>query len=164
MFTSLAAAIAHNLTLAGDGLVWDVKGTSRPRGDAMRGLRAYLWTAQEGLCAGCGEGVAVSDGEVAHIVGNGLDVETDKMRGYAPGNLYFAHQDCNTDDAEVFGHVVPVTGFVRPDLVALDMPGHKALVALGESFAGRVSTAQGEARARRLARRLAMREAGNPHA
>jgi hypothetical protein len=164
MFTSLSQAIAHNLTLAGEGLAWNVKGTSRPRSDAMRGLRAYLWTAQEGICAACGEGVAVSEGEVAHVVGNGLDTDTDKMRGYVAGNLYFAHEDCNMDDADVFGHVVPATGFARPELVALTLPGHKELVSLGETFAGRVSSAQADARARRLARRLALRAAGNVHA
>lgn len=159
MFTSLAQAIAHNTRLAGPGLAWDVKGTSRPRSDAMRGLRAYLWCAQAGVCAACGEGVAITEGEVAHIVGNGADTDTDKMRGYTAGNLYFAHMDCNEDDARVFGSIVPATGFARPDVIALALPGHRELVALGDSFAARMSSSMGEHRARRLARRIALREA-----
>lgn len=164
MFTSLAAAIAHNTRLAGPGLAWDVKGTSRPRSDAMRGLRAFLWTTQEGMCAACGEGVAISEGEVAHIVGNGADTDTDKMRGYTAGNLYMSHESCNLDDAAVFGAIIPATGFARPDLIALTLPGHRELVALGDTFAARVSNGMAETRARRLARRLALREAGNTEA
>lgn len=162
MFTTLTEAIAHNVVLAGPAYAWDVKGTSRPRSDAQVGLRVWLWTAQGGMCAACGDSVAVTEGEVAHVVSNhGSD---SKGRGYVAGNLYFAHESCNADDWEVFGPVVPAHGFARADLVSLTYPTRQEMLDAANTFAGSVSSAMADVRARRLARRIALREAGNASA
>lgn len=155
MFSSLAAAIAHNVTLAGEGFAWEgVRGTSRPAGGTdMSGLRVWLWKAQEGLCAACGEAVALTEGEVAHVVSN--HGSPSKGRGYVAGNVYMSHDTCNADDWDVFGAIVPATSFVRGDLVALTYPSRQTMRAEAETFAGSVNARMASERERRLAARLA---------
>lgn len=156
MFAHLAAAIAHNITLAGEAFSWEgVRGTSRPAGGAdMSGLRVWLWKAQEGMCAACGEAVPLTDGEVAHVVSN--HGSPSKGRGYVAGNVYFSHGLCNADDWDTFGAIVPAASFVRGDLVPLTYPSRQTMRDAHETFAGSVNARMASERARRLAARLAV--------
>lgn len=154
MFSTLAAAIAHNVTLAGDDFSWSaVRGTSRPAGGTdMQGYRVWLWKQQEGLCAACGESLAITEGEVAHVVSN--HGSPSKGRGYVAGNAYMSHDTCNADDWDVFGAIVPADSFVRGDLVPLTYPSRKVMRAEAETFAGAVNSRMASERERRLAARL----------
>lgn len=131
MFNSLAQAIAFNTAQAGADFLWNsaTVSNSRPRSDAFPGLRAWLIEAQAGVCAACGD---MLDGEieVCHVVAardavkyarTGNDVDASGHRGYVAGNLYAGHRGCNVKDGKI-GPVVPVAGFICPELVALTYP------------------------------------------
>lgn len=159
----LNRAVKRNLPLAGERFDWtdpttgkgigtEPAGYNARYGNARNGLRVLLWEAQEGLCAACGHGVAVSDLEVAHIVGNAGSPS--KSRGNTDANIYASHATCNLDDADLFGDVVPPASLARPDLVMMTYPSRADMLAADASFAGRMSQFEATHRADRLAARI----------
>lgn len=151
--------------LAGPAFDWTDAATGKPiggspaghsarYGNARNGLRVLVWDAQGGICAACGHGVALTDMEVAHIVGNGGSPS--KSRGYIAGNVYGSHPLCNLDDAYLFGDIVPPASLARPDLVSLTYWTRADMLAADASFAARISALDAQGREHRLARRRAL--------
>lgn len=159
----------QNMVLAGSDFSWTDPATGKgiggspagfnaKYGNARNGLRVLVWDAQGGLCAACGHGVAITDMEVAHIVGNGGSPS--KSRGYVAGNVYGSHALCNQDDADLFGDVVPPASLARPDVVSLTYWTRADMLAADATFEARVSQSMAAWREERLARRKAwLREA-----
>lgn len=154
--------VKANLPLAGERFDWvdsttgkgiggSPAGFNARYGNARNGLRVLVWDAQGGLCAACGHGVALTDMEVAHIVGNAGSPS--KSRGYVAGNIYGSHALCNQDDADLFGDVVPPASLARPDVVSLTYWTRADMLDADKSYAARVSAMDAEGREARLARR-----------
>lgn len=142
----------------GKGIGGSPAGYSARYGNARNGLRVLVWDAQQGLCAACGHGVAITDMEVAHIVGN--NGSPSKSRGYVAGNIYGSHALCNADDFYLFGDVVPPASLARPDLVSLTYWTRADMLDADQSYAARVSAMDAEGREARLAARLRRLEEG----
>lgn len=118
------ALVSSLVSLAGpDFLYTGVRGCGRPsakgmgKGSPRVGLRAYLWSAQGGLCVHCGEAVALEDAHTAHVVSRGPEV-----RGFLPGNLMVTHGKCNAEQRDEIGPVVKPEHLARPDLVVTEWP------------------------------------------
>jgi len=140
--------VANALPLAGSDYSWREgtrpvggapAGPNKTYGNARNGLRVLVWETQGGICAACGQAVALVDMDVAHIVGNGG--APSKNGGYIAGNVYGAHPHCNDDDAKRFGAVVPPASLVRPDLVPLHYWSRGDMLAADKTYAARVSAA-----------------------
>lgn len=156
--------VEANTVLAGERFDWtdpttgkaiggSPAGYSARYGNARNGLRVLVWDAQQGMCAACGHGVAITDMEVAHIVGN--NGSPSKSRGYVAGNVYGSHALCNADDFYLFGDIVPPASLARPDLVSLSYWTRADMLAADQTYAARVSAMDAEGREQRLAARLA---------
>lgn len=113
-----------------------VGGTSRPAAATRRGMRLFFYAAQDGLCADCGQALAL-DGpvgeraEFCHVVSRGLDADTsDQGKGWTEGNLFLGHRVCPTTGGESRGNkaqqargaVVLPSHLLRPDLVPMTWP------------------------------------------
>lgn len=136
----------------GKGIGGSPAGFNAKYGNARNGLRVLVWDAQGGLCAACGHGVALTDMEVAHIVGN--NGSPSKSRGYVAGNVYGSHAICNADDYYLFGDVVPPASLARPDVVSLAYWTRGDMLAADQTYAARVSAMDAEGREARLAARI----------
>lgn len=157
-----------NIVLAGERFDWVDAATGKgiggspagasKYGNARNGLRVLVWEAQDGLCAACGHGVALTDMEVAHIVGN--NGSPSKSRGYVAGNVYGSHAVCNADDFYLFGDVVPPASLARPDVVSLAYWTRADMLAADATFAARVSAMDAAGREARLMRRKALAAQG----
>ena len=161
--------VAANLPLAGADFSWtdavtgkgiggSPAGYNAKYGNARNGLRVLVWEAQGGICAACGLGVAITDMDVAHLVGNGGSPS--KSRGYVSGNVYGSHPICNADDYMAFGDVVPPASLARPDVVSLAYWTRADMLAADATYAARVSAADAQGREARLARRKALAAQG----
>lgn len=161
--------VAANRLLAGPAFDWTDAATGKgiggspagaqaKYGNARNGLRVLVWEAQGGLCAACGHTVALTDMDVAHIVGN--NGSPSKSRGYVAGNVYGAHPICNADDFYLFGDIVPPASLARPDVVSLAYWTRADMLAADATYAARVSAADAQGREARLARRKALAEQG----
>jgi len=120
------AIVAHLTAIAGPDFTYPgVKGSGRPSakdprgGSPRRGLRAWLFVAQGGICPECGNALDLETAETAHVVSRG-----DKLLGFLPGNLMATHAWCNTAQKSR-GPIVDPATLARPDVVALDWPVDK---------------------------------------
>ena len=125
----LAAYTATLLRMAGEGFKWqDSEGKTiggwqagaSKYGNARNGYRTIVWERQEGICATCGEGMAIGEFDVCHFVGNGGSPS--KNGGYVDFNVFGAHKWCNLLDAEEHGEVIPARCLARPDLLMFRSP------------------------------------------
>jgi hypothetical protein len=96
-------------------------GTGRPSanfngGSPRRGLKAYLYAAQGGLCPACGLDLAWEGSELAHMVSRGPGI-----KGFMPANLAVEHSHCNTMQKDK-GPVVRPADLARPDLIVTCWP------------------------------------------
>jgi hypothetical protein len=129
--TMLHAAMVRH---AGPDLMWtggDILGT-RPRSDARRGLRVWLFDYSGGLCVFCG--VAPAE-ELAHIVATGPQENNGSRirRGWVPGNIAPSCHTCNEYDSHNNWPVVPMSRIARPDLICTVWPSETERRTLGAS-------------------------------
>lgn len=136
----------------GKGIGGSQAGENPTYGNARNGYRVLVWERQGGLCATCGETVALTDMEVAHFVGNGGQAA--KSRGYVDYNIMGAHGYCNLLDAEEFGDVIPASSLAHPEFLMHSTPTRRECLAADKSFAAGVSASMAAYRAERFARRL----------
>lgn len=116
-----------------------------PDGKASRGYAAILRVAQRGLCAACGDALG-ADVEIAHV-----HAGTYCRSGWVGGNLYLAHIACNDFDARIAdaNGSVPLASLIRADLILMDRPSRKELLAAAD--AADADAVQADRNARRLA-------------
>lgn len=141
MTTSLETLNRVAIALAGTDFMWTAHNAPSQLDSAHRiGLTAWLQTAQNGLCAACGESLAGERVDLCHIVASRRS-----GHGIMAGNVYVGHVGCNSDDSKVFGNgAVPLASLIRADIVALAFPTRAECVSIAKGI-----------RAKREARRAA---------
>lgn len=123
-------------------------------GNARAGYRAIVWTRQDGLCATCGEAMALAEFDICHFVGNGGS--KGKVAGHVDFNTFGAHPWCNILDAEDHGDVIPARCLARPEFLMHTYPTRADMLAADRTEVAKQSSTMAQYRVERMARIAAL--------
>jgi hypothetical protein len=112
---------------------WSEFPSSRmPSSYIRRGLRVFLYAAQDGTCPQCGNAIAdMWEAELSHMVSRGTLVKTrDKGFGWTASNIALCCKGCN-EDQRLAGPVVDPASMARPELIPTRWDSRPILTASG---------------------------------
>lgn len=121
----------HNelVNWAGPDFMWTNGPSLGTRGNSAQraGLRVFLLDYSNRTCVFCGTevGTRVGQHEMCHIVAAGPNSTPTGQRirrGYVPGNIAIGCVECNADQVERYGQIVPMAGILLPELVPVSWP------------------------------------------